>query len=314
METTQLDLFRAALPARPYCTDDPATGVMIRARMAAIRKAYVQANGPHLVRWLCFDVDRPGAAWDWRDADVGAPNLAVENPDTQHAHLLYSLAWPLPKSPELHYTHQLRYGAAVEAAYRDALQADIGYSGLLVQNPLHPRWKVFTWEPACYDLAWMADYRGVDLRRYRDARTRLPDYGLGRNCTLFHDLRLWAYRAIRLAGWPGLREWHALVRAEASRRNQQFPVPLPDREAAGIARSVARWTYANITREGFSERQAARKRKDTARRRAESERKAQLVLAFPGWSSADVERMTGIPRGTVRRLRSRGVHEPYQDL
>ncbi|WP_460882709.1 primase C-terminal domain-containing protein [Pseudaeromonas pectinilytica] len=82
-----------------------------------------------------------------------------------------------------------------------------------------------------------------------------PEYGLGRNCTLFEKTRLWAYKAIR-QGWPGYREWLAACVDRASGYNAQFKQPLPANEVRHTAKSIAKWTHQHLSPAGFSAWQA----------------------------------------------------------
>ncbi|MFY2365656.1 replication initiation protein, partial [Klebsiella pneumoniae] len=77
------------------------------------------------------------------------------------------------------------------------LAPDMANSGLICKNPLHQHWLVQVWERRLYDLASLSDY--LDLSSY-NGRKSLPEYGVGRNCTLFEKKRLWAYKAIP-QGW-----------------------------------------------------------------------------------------------------------------
>ena len=65
---TPLEVFRGTLPARPRATDDFRRGLWAMDRMRALEKRYVEHNGPRLMRWAAFDVDRPGGAHDWQFA------------------------------------------------------------------------------------------------------------------------------------------------------------------------------------------------------------------------------------------------------
>jgi hypothetical protein len=140
-------------------------------RIRALEKRYIEHNGPRLMRWAAFDVDRPGGAYDWQFREAPAPNISIENRDNGHAHLLYGLAWPVLKT-DSGSLKALRYAGAVEAGLRAKLEADPGYSGLTCKNPLHLSWHVETWQEALYDLDWLADY--VDLSIYSDRRRHLP--------------------------------------------------------------------------------------------------------------------------------------------
>ncbi|MGV1309469.1 replication initiation protein, partial [Escherichia coli] len=143
----------------------------------------------------------------------------------------------------------LRYAAAVENALRKKLEADTGYSGLICKNPNHSHWKIAVWQPELYTLDWLADY--LDLTTANDKEI-VADYGLGRNCTLFDKTRRWAYRAIR-QGWPEYDQWLQACYERASAYNLQFALPLDENEVMGIAKSIAKWTECNFSKDLFLE-------------------------------------------------------------
>lgn len=248
----QLDLFKARLPAKPYHTDELVTGLAIAKVQHAIKSRHIQPNGPTHKYWLVFDVDKHNATLDWSDIGAPAPNIVVTNPKNGHAHLLYGLEVSIRTAPDGR-SHPLRYAAAIEAALREKLGADRGYTGLICKNPLHPSWRVTTFQHYLYDLNWLADY--LDLSPY-DNQRRLPDYGLGRNCNLFEYLAKWSYKAIR-QGWPAFDQWFEACRTRAEWYNTRtFEQPLPGNEVTHTARSVARWTYQHFSEAGFSAWQA----------------------------------------------------------
>ncbi len=96
-------------------------------------------------------------------------------------------------------------------------------------------------------ICWLSDY--LDLSSY-NGRKSLPEYGLGRNCTLFEKTRLWAYKAIR-QGWPDYPEWLAACVDRASGYNAQFEQPLPANEVRHTAKSIAKWTHQHLSPAGF---------------------------------------------------------------
>lgn len=181
------------LARRPYCTDDPATGLRIRPQATALRHRHIQANTPALRFRLVFDIDRPGALFAAEDANVAPPNWLAINPDNRHGHLGYELEIPLVTS-EAGREAPVRYAAAVEYAYRRALGADVGYSGLICKNPTHGRWWTQVQAIAPYTLAELADW--VDLPTKLTPR-QAEETCLGRNVRLFDRLRHWAYRNVR---------------------------------------------------------------------------------------------------------------------
>ncbi|MGL6117957.1 replication initiation protein, partial [Plesiomonas sp.] len=132
---------------------------------------------------------------------------------------------------------------------RKKLGADTGYSGLICKNPNHTHWQIEVWQPELYTLDWLADY--LDLGAAND-REIIPDYGLGRNCTLFDKTRKWAYRAIR-QGWPKYDQWLQACIERAKAYNLQFSAPLDEKEVMGIAKSIAKWTCSKFNQTDFDE-------------------------------------------------------------
>ncbi len=294
----QLDLFRKRLPVKPYHTDDLRAGLQVRSAERAALARYIQPNGPTHRFWLVYDIDRPGAAMDWSERGAPPPSIAVMNPANGHAHLIYGLETPVRTAPDAK-SAPLQYAAAVDCALQRALGADPQYSGLICKNPLHPHWRVTSWEPHLYTLADLDSW--LDLQPAQDRRKRLPDYGLGRNCNLFEQLRLWAYRAIR-QGWPDFDQWQAACNDRALMYNAGFAVPLDHQEVRHVARSVARYTFKNFSPAGFSTWQAAQGRKGgLAKGKAlRDQLRPQLVaLLGKGCSEAEIARLLGQSRQTI---------------
>jgi hypothetical protein len=247
LNNAALELFYDRLPHKPYFTDELQCGLRIAGKERAILAKYIQYNQPQAKFWLGFDIDRPGAAIDWSDRNAPAPTMSIMNPDNGHAHLLYALETAVRTAPDGK-IKPLKYAAVVERALCKKLGADTSYSGLICKNPRHEHWKIAVWQPALYTLDWLAD--SLDLSSSANDKEIVPDYGLGRNCSLFDRTRKWAYRAIR-QGWPEYDQWLQACYERASAYNQQFPSPLDDNEVMGIAKSIAKWTHGKLTEESF---------------------------------------------------------------
>lgn len=246
-------LDREKWPKRPYCTEDLEDGLKIRSLASALKHPYIQPNPPHLRVWLVFDVDREGAAYAWERSDkpdLPHPSWAAINGENAHAHLAWGLKAPvLIDSPDLR-QRPLRYLCAIEAAYRDILGADRGYSGLITKNPASARWKLLLGYRADYSLEELAE--DVELKKFTP-RHNPEEVGLGRNVTVFEWLRRLAYRNIRrykpssgqgcIEVWNG---WMNYCNTRALERNGEFRYPLNGREVWHIAKSVAKWTWRNF--------------------------------------------------------------------
>jgi hypothetical protein len=182
----QLELFTDRLPKRPYCKDEKDAPNLIRLSRHAIRRRYIQINPPNLRFWMPFDIDREGAALAWEDADLPPPNWAATNPANGHAHVAWALSAPV-LSGDGSRDAPLRYLCGIEYAYREKMQADHGFNGLIVKNPAHAHWRTL-WGPAVtYELSVLAEY--VDLPKFIPKR-KPEEIGLGRNCSVFDWLRL----------------------------------------------------------------------------------------------------------------------------
>ena len=287
-------MFRERLPAKPYHTDDLGAGLKVRSAERAALARYIQPNGPTHRFWLVYDIDRPGAAIDWSDRGAPPPSITAKNPENGHAHLIYGLETSVRTAPDAK-SAPLRYAAAVDCALQRVLGADLGYSGLICKNPLHPHWQVTTWEPRLYTLADLDSW--LDLQPAQDRRKRLPDYGLGRNCNLFEELRKWAYRAIR-QGWPDFDQWQGACFDRAQMYNAGFTAGLDLQEVRHIARSVAKWTHQHLDAASFSEWQARQGQKKGSQVRARLLPLVREKLS-QGLSQAEIARVLGVSRQTI---------------
>lgn len=306
LPSEQLTLFcEERFPRRPYCSDDK-TARLIRPLRSALRFPYIQANPPHLHFWMLFDIDRAGGGLAWEDANLPTPAWAAINKENAHAHIAWGLSAAVLTGDGAR-DAPLRYLCAVESAYRDKLQADPGYSGLITKNPLHPLWRVLRGTTHLYDLAELSEY--VDLDRHKPKRGKVEEIGLGRNCTLFDWLRQWAYVAVRRhRETRNFVLWQAECYDKALERNGEFAYPLGPRECWHVAASVTKWTWrkdANA-RAKFIERQRWKGQKGgvasgLARLSAsEDKRTSARLMALQGLTQAAIAAELGVTDRTVR--------------
>lgn len=306
----QLDLFSDKLPHKPYCTDDLASGLIIRSKSHAIQRRYIQHNPPPVLAFMVYDLDRPDSALAWNDSNLPPPAWVAVNPENGHSHHAYGLLAPVARTDAARGA-PLKLAASIEAAYGAKLDADRGYSGLITKNPLHPHWHVFC--PA-NEAANFGYYDLSELSEYVTLPNKLPkgreSVGLGRNVSLFDDLRTWSYRAVRDNWRPnGFNAWHSAVLAKAERLNQ-FAEPLPYSEIKATAKSVAKWVWQNFTPAGFQdyverthtpEIQAARGKKSGAVRAEKAAEKAVQAqeMRDKGIKQAAIAHELGVHRNTV---------------
>lgn len=301
----QPDLFATdRWPRRPYCTDDPTAGIVIRSLAQALTKPYIQVNPPRLRVWALFDVDRSGAAVAWEDAGLPPPSWVTQNKANGHAHLVWGLSAPVLVEGMEARQAPMRYLAAVESLMRARLDADHGFGGLITKNPAHPLWRTLRGPCMGYELSELAEcLPGIEKHM---PRRRVEEVGLGRNVTLFDHTRKWAYREIRRYWGGGLEGWNAWImqcNLFALGRNGDFMTPLDPRECWWIARSVGKWTWRRTTAAGFSQWQAAQGRKGgLAKGKAYDEQRAKArLMRASGLSLRAIGAELGVDKTQVRR-------------
>lgn len=309
--TASSDLFAdlARWPKKPYCTDDLAAGLRIRSFRQAITKPYIQANPPHLRVWALFDVDRERAAIAWEDAGLPPPAWAAVNRENGHAHLVWGLSAPvLVDSPDMR-QGPLRYLCAVEAAFRERLKADQGYSGLITKNPAHPLWRTLRGPQFAYELGELAEW--VNLPKHLPKR-KPEEIGLGRNVAVFDWLRRYAYRHIRhyKADMRNFVLWQSHLNGKALERNGDLLTPMDGREVWHIAKSVSKWTWRQFdiaaSDARFAALQARRGRegglKGGAARSAsyEDQRASARLMRATGMTQQAIAEELGVSERTIR--------------
>lgn len=263
--------FSERVPKVAYATDNfQEHGTWRMQRSKALSMPYVQANPERLVWWLVFDIDAPGGAHAWETENLPPPNFAAINPKNGHAHLFYGLLEPVTRTDTARQA-PLKYLAAIQHAYTKALKADRGYAGLLAKNPLHEKWHTAWFSPKLYEMGELSEW--VTLPKFVPRREVL---GLGRNCTLFDELRKDAYKFVleyKSAG-ATFPEWLGFLAGQVQAKNC-FPVSsggaLPEREAAAIAKSVAKWTWAKFSQSGLSEWQRDKQQRAAKSKRAKTQ-------------------------------------------
>ena len=184
--------FIGNLPQRPYCTDDTSSGLLIRPQATALAYRHIQYNPPPHVASLVFDLDKPDSYHAWQDAGLPAPHWISVNRTNGHAHIGYMLATPVARTSAAR-QKPLRYLAAIEHVLAKRLGADMGYSGLITKNPTHSDWLTVWHQIEPYSLDYLAEFcPDADLAAY-SRRSRKEVGGLGRNVTVFDNVREWAY-------------------------------------------------------------------------------------------------------------------------
>lgn len=284
-------------PRAAYCSDGKGYPTRLRRFPLALRKPQIQINPPTLTYWLVFDIDREqgGLAWDY--AGLPYPTWSAVNPDNGHAHIVYGLEVAVCTS-EAARIAPLRYLSAVYTAMAERMGADKSYAGLLTHNPTHKHWRTYWGRRQPYDLGELADY--LELPPYSDhfkpgaealEAANQDVFAYGRNCTMFDQLRAWAYTAVREYRGGKITAWRESVQAKAESLNT-FNVPLLDSEVSSIAKSVAKWVW-KYDKDALAKFLARQSRKGSRTKR-ETQVKAGRASGAARRSASDEARITAI--------------------
>ena len=263
---TPASAFVERLPLRPYCTNDKSSGLLIRPQATALGYRHIQYNPPPHVSCLVFDIDHPEGYTAWRDAGLPTPHwISINQSETLdekgvshrgRAHIGYLLAAPVARTNAAR-QKPLRYLAAIEHVMAHRLGADMRFSGLITKNPVHSDWWTIWHNVEPYSLDYLAEFcPDAELAAY-NSRSRKEVGGLGRNVTLFDNVREWAYSAVRTYWRPnGYEAWANAVRAACESSNAfglEQGGPLPVSEIKSTAKSIARWVWRNLTPSAFAD-------------------------------------------------------------
>ena len=284
--------FKEKLPKKTYSCNEFGSDNKVRNIKSAVLKKYIQSNNFNSIDWLIFDIDRNTCLDEIiSDKLAPVPNIFVSNPENRHAHLFYNLDKPVHKN-SFSSQKALRYAAAVEYGLATKLGADLAYGGLLAKNPLHEHWLIQYSDNTAYDLHYLADFVDTTLIYQKAANQAV--YGLGRNCSLFDQVREWAYKAIR-QGYPkDYTQWVNAVLQRTEGLNIAFRKngiePLPFSEIKAIASSIAKFTFKNFNQAGFSVWQS-----NNGKRSGEVRRIGSIEEAAP-WLDLGISRRTYFSR------------------
>lgn len=245
--------FPALIPPRPYCADIFDHGLKIRPREYALRYRHVQFNGPNMIDWLSFDVDKVDAYRAAEDASLPSPTVISINPANGHGLLSYLLQHPIQRFDSSR-RKPIEWIADIQRGYTRRLGADPRFDGVVRKNPLHSAWRTAWHVGQPYSLEQLdCALTRIDKRR---ERKQAMEFGEGRNCALFERLRALCYAEVR-----NYFDDEAAFKRRAldlAMGLNAFDNPLPKQEVSAIARSVTKWIYRNFSAAKFSDLQRHR--------------------------------------------------------
>lgn len=248
-----LEQYKSKLPPKPYHTNDYYFGKKIGALDTALKSNHIQPNSLTHKYFIILDLDSDMSVLDWADKGLPAPHLIVRNLDNGRSHMTYILKTSV-KNDVTGLQKPIKYFSDVEHGLAVRIGADMNYNGLLTKNPFKASaYKVLSYESIPYDLDYLNEFVDKDfVKKQRDEKKKkkIEDgFASGRNCTLFENLRLWAY-----ANWHRCHqtELRSNILEQAMLFNT-FECPLGTREIETIANSVYRFITRHFSTERLNE-------------------------------------------------------------
>ena len=297
-----LQLYLDSVPAKPYCSDDK-TARYIKPKELALKFPYIQHNPPFSVSTLVIDHDDSESHYIWDDYHAPPPNFAVMSKKKGFSHLNYMIRNKVYKNNNQN-IKAFRLLCAIEKALIKKLKADPQYSNLMSKNPIHDDWVRYDLQIHQYDLHDFFDY--LDLPKIELKENALFEFGLGRNCTVFDELRHIAYSQIREFSFEIDQDLFIkhLFDIAYNRLNLLFETPLSEKEVFGIAKSVGRWTHSHYDKNVFKAIQSARGKKSGIKRLEKASQLyreiKELKLKNPHFSNRTIAEMLKVSKDTVR--------------
>lgn len=294
----------------------------IRSWRTSPARAWIQplvewSRTPTSIVALAYDVDGREAVERLGTANLGGgttpqPNIAIYRKLTGHAHAIYTLRRPVLRGAAAR-PFPLAVLGRISEWVRVQLQADSGFAGVLVSNPVHDDYETVWLRPAAYALDELRAYIPRGWRQPRPPRT-----DAGRNAEIFHSL-------MRYAGSPDRTETD--IRHYAEQLYADLDILLPhsftSAELRAIVKSVLRyrdeWRARGWNTPKWVRRQANRGRRNTrgqqrqkgirsgeVRRERTRERDRRILARLEaGMSTRNVAALEGLDQSRIVQIRRR---------
>lgn len=260
MSNDNKQLLISQISSRPFCADNFENGIFREFKNKALKKNHIQLNNAVRKHCMTFDLDYEMSFLADDFADLPTAHLKVRNNANGHTHLTYFLKSPVFIAGNARLA-PMKYFSAIESHFRERLNADHRYTGLITKNPFSKQWFTSWANKEPYTLDYLADFVREDTT---PEKAKTASYGIGRNVNLFESLRLYAYRhVLEFKKTSTLSKWYAELELQAVSINirENINNPLPYNEIKSTASSIARWTWQNFNNADFSKIQADRGKK-----------------------------------------------------
>lgn len=245
-----IEQFKQSLPDFIHTLPEKNKPAIWLPREHALRHERIRcyANDRH---YLMLDYDNPtGRMEDHTRYDI-EPNFLVYNPANFNHQAFWLLSDPVHCQQESKNRKPYQLLRAIESAFDDKYDGDHRFARYISRNPLFHAADTDWRHNRGHKLSELAEVVELNQQRIKTgSRTVIESAATGRNCTVFDDLRFWAYK--QDTADMNFSTWLQRCTTQALQYNA-FTQPLALKEVKSIAKSVAQYTFNKRFSESFSE-------------------------------------------------------------
>ncbi len=170
------------------------------------------------------------------------PNIIIYNPAHPQRHqAFWMLRDPVYCQPQVRASKPYKYLKAIESAFDAKYGCDPHFARHIHRNPFYWAADVDWRHDHTHTLSELADVVELGKTRVRAGSRQIG--AVGRNVTLFNELRHWAYKnALEARTEMIFDDWHKMVMTRALNLNR-FEQPLELNEVISTAKSIAEFCY-----------------------------------------------------------------------
>jgi hypothetical protein len=292
-------------PEAPYAGNTKETALQTSRENALENNLFISTYGHrNLKNLMTFDVDHgPGSDWDvltavYDDLVLPEPNYITVNP-SDNCQFGYFIEGTVG-TPAGH-----EWWKNIRKDFSDKVEADPGYGGHRMRNPLSPVQRTKWLSPHIYTMAELGAFTKAQRPEWYVKKNPLPE--VGRANILFNSLSSFAYH---YSVWTD-PNFSTRLLLEAHRLNSEYPQPLPEAEIRSTVRSVETWVLQRFSKEDFSAIQSSRGKKSGVVRTAKKEKNNEELLAYvaAGFSNREISESIGKSLDATRKAVQRAKKE-----
>lgn len=267
------------VPYRPLSAYELEKGAYRVCRQFALDfKMYLQPNGI-IASMIVMDIDNKyGIACALQGMAGIEPNIIVHTKQNGHVHAVWYLREGVTMTSKGHIA-PIQYLQSIKDGLARAVHGDPAYVGMLMHNPLNPRWHAIHVHDYLYTLdelnAGLRERGCMRAQQYKDSVMQSKQALLGRNCYLFAKLssvtcryardimdQCGSYNETMMHDWLMSDAQDINMSDQYSDAGLDNTMPLDAQEVQSIVASVSKhayYTYSDKTKEDLdrelSERQ-----------------------------------------------------------